>query len=123
MEDAPRTGLAAFVLASAALAWAAGFVVWALYAPAYSSGETIPDVNPEPAVKAAIALPLLVSAVVWMALRTACRHDSRAARRLGTAVAWLLVAFSIVTGFSIGLIVLPGAVALAAAAALTPVRA
>ena len=36
-------------------------------------------------------------------------------------LAWLLVAFAMITGFSIGLFVLPVAIALVAAAALTPV--
>ena len=36
-------------------------------------------------------------------------------------LAWLLVAFAVITGFSIGLFVLPAAVALVAAASLTPV--
>ena len=36
-------------------------------------------------------------------------------------LAWLLVAFAVITGFSIGLFVLPVAIALVAAAALTPV--
>ena len=48
-------------------------------------------------------------AVVWAALFTAW------------ALAWLLVVFAVITGFSIGLFVLPVAVALVAAAALTPV--
>jgi hypothetical protein len=38
-----------------------------------------------------------------------------------TVLAWLLVAFAVITGFSIGLFVLPVAIALVAAAALTPV--
>jgi hypothetical protein len=36
-------------------------------------------------------------------------------------LAWLLVAFAVITGFSIGLFVLPVAIALVAAAARTPV--
>ena len=36
-------------------------------------------------------------------------------------LAWLLVAFAVITGFTIGLFVLPAAIALVAAAALTPV--
>ncbi len=43
------------------------------------------------------------------------------ARRAATVPAWLLVAFAVITGFSIGLFVLPAAVALVAAASLTPV--
>jgi hypothetical protein len=56
-------------------------------------------------------------------------RSSRAAFGLATAavvyaaltVAWLLVAFAVITGFSIGMFVLPGALMLVAAAALTPV--
>ena len=60
-------------------------------------------------------------ATVWLLLHVACRYDAIGARRAATVLAWLLVAFAIVTGFSIGLFVLPAAVALVAAAALTPV--
>jgi hypothetical protein len=58
---------------------------------------------------------------VWVLLHFACRYDATWARRAATVLAWLLVAFAVITGFSIGLFVLPVAIALVAAAAHTPV--
>jgi hypothetical protein len=98
---------------------AAAFTVWALFGSAYSSGESVLEANPDAAV--AIAAPLVVTSVVWLLLHVACRFDARWARRAGSILAWLLVAFGVVTGFSIGLVVLPVAIALVCAAALTPV--
>lgn len=100
---------------------AAAFTVWALFAPGYSSGETILEANPELSVRVAVAVPLLVTSTVWLLLHVACRFDAIWARRAALIVAWLLVAFAVVTGFSIGLLVLPGAVVLVLAASLTPV--
>jgi hypothetical protein len=108
-------------LATAAVVYAAVFTVWALVAPVYSSGETILEANSEIAVRVAIAIPLLVTSTVWLLLHLACRFDATRARVAAATVAWLLVAFAVITGFSIGMFVLPGAVMLVAAAGLTPV--
>ena len=121
MAARPRNGRAAFGLATAAVVYAAGFTVWALAAPVYSSGQTILDANPEFSVRVAIAMPLLVTSIVWSLLHVACRFDATVARIAASAVAWLLVVFAVITGFSIGMFVMPGAVMLVAAAALTPV--
>jgi hypothetical protein len=66
-------------------------------------------------------VPLVLAATVWLLLHVACRYNAIGARRAGTVLAWLLVAFAVITGFSIGLFVLPVAIALVAAAARTPV--
>jgi hypothetical protein len=108
-----------FWLANLAVAWAAFFTAWALFGSAYPSGESVLEENPDAPV--GIAAPLVLAAVVWVLLHVACRYDAIGARRAGTMLAWLLVAFAVITGFSIGLFVLPVAVALVAAAALTPV--
>jgi hypothetical protein len=121
MVSASGNGRKAFWLATAAVMCAAAFTVWALFAPAYSSGETILEVNPEFSVRVAIAAPLLVTSTVWLLLHVACRFDATWAQRAALTVAWLLVAFALVTGFSIGLFVAPGALALVMAASLTPV--
>jgi hypothetical protein len=110
-----------FWLATLALVCAAAFTVWALFGSAYSSGETILEANPEASVRIAIAAPLVVTSAVWLLLHVACRFDARWARRSASILAWLFVAFAVVTGFSIGLLVLPVAIALVCAAALTPV--
>lgn len=121
MASRPHRGPSAFALATGAVVWAAGFTAWALTAPGYSDGQTILEANPETTVRVAIAIPLAVSAVVWVLLNTACRTNSGWARSCGIAAASLLVLFAVVTGFTIGLFVLPGAVALMAAAVRTPV--
>jgi hypothetical protein len=122
MAAMPRPSRTAFWLATGAVAWAAAFTALALTASFYEpGGETILEVNEELAVRVALAAPLLVSVLVWLALHIACRTDSQALRRLGIVTACLLVAFSLVTGFTIGTFVLPGAVALVAGALLTPV--
>jgi hypothetical protein len=108
-----------FWLANLAVVWAALFTAWALFGSAYSSGESVLEANPGAPV--AVAAPLVVAATVWLLLHLACRYDATWARRAASLLAWLLVAFAVITGFSIGLFVLPAAVALVAAAALTPV--
>jgi hypothetical protein len=123
MVSRPHSGRRALVLATAAVVWAAGFTGWALTASAYSDGQTLLEANPETTVRVAVAIPLVVSAIVWVLLSTACRTHSRAARVAGIVVASLLVAFAVVTGFTIGLFVLPGALALVFAAVYTPVGA
>ena len=116
-------GRRAFTLATGAVVWAAGFTWWVLTASVYSDGQTILEANPETTVRVAIAIPLAASAVVWMLLCVACRANRRWARTCGIAAASVLLLFALVTGFSIGLFVLPGAVALVAAAVSTPVGA
>ena len=58
---------------------------------------------------------------MWVLLHVACRFDATGAKGAALTVAWLLVAFALITGFSIGLFVVPGAVMLVIAASLTPV--
>jgi hypothetical protein len=108
-----------FWLATLAVVWAALFTAWALFGSAYSSGESVLEENP--AASVAVAAPLVLAATVWLLLHVACRYDVIGARRAASVLAWLLVAFALITGFSIGLFVLPAAIALVAAAALTPV--
>jgi hypothetical protein len=108
-----------FWLANLAVAWAAFFTAWAMFGSAYSSGESLLEENPDATV--AVAAPLVLAAIVWLLLHLACRYDATWARRAATVLAWLLVAFAVIAGFSIGLFVLPVAIALVAAAALTPV--
>ena len=114
---------AAFWLATGAVAWASAFTVWVLTASFYEpGGKTILAANEELRVRIALFVPLVTSALVWLALHVACRNDNRAARSLGLAAASTLLIFAILTGFTIGTFVLPGAIALTAAATMTPVR-
>jgi hypothetical protein len=121
MTADPANGQLAFGMATAAVACAAAFTVWALTASVYSSGDTILEANPEFVVRIALALPLLVTAGVWILLHLACRLNLRWAKATGTAIASLLAAFAVVTGFTIGMFVMPAALLLLLAALLTPV--
>src|SRR3954470_24731253 len=92
---------APFVLATAGVVLAAAFTWWALTASAYSpGGETILEENPEPIVRVALAIPLATAVIVWGALHVGSRYASRAARVTGQTLAWLLVAFSVISGFT-----------------------
>ena len=77
----PRSG---FVLATAAVLWAAGFTGWALTASAYSDGQTILEANPETIVRVVIAFPLAASALVWVLLG-GCRTNRSGC---GSAGSW-----------------------------------
>jgi hypothetical protein len=122
-DCATRNGRQAFGLATAAVAYAGAFTLWALTARVSSSGETLLEANPEVTVRLALALPLLITGGVWMLLRWACRSDTRWAKTVATGTAVVLVAFAAVTGFSIGMFVMPGALLLLLAALRTPVAA
>jgi len=119
MPSQARPQRAAFWLATGAVAWAVAFTAWVLTAPFYEpDGQTILAANDELTVRVALFVPLVISALVWLALHIGCRNGSRWARRLGLAAACILLVFSFLTGFTIGTFVLPGAIALTAAAAL-----
>ena len=121
MTDSSGSGRTAFGLATLAVAGAAAFTVWALTASAYSSGETLFEANDELTARLALAAPLVVTSVVWLLLHVACRFDLRAPRTVAQVIGWLLIAFAMISGFSIGLFVMPGALALVVAALMTPV--
>jgi len=108
-------------MATAAVACAAAFTVWARTASVYSSGETILEANREFSVRLALAIPLLVTTGVWMLLHIACRSNVAWAKGAATTIASLLVAFAVLTGFSIGMFVMPAALLLLLAAVRTPV--
>jgi hypothetical protein len=116
------SGRIAFALATAAVAWAAAVTAWVLTASAYSDGQTILEANPETIVRIAVGFPLAATALVWVLLGTACRTNRQWVRICGLAAASVLVLFSVVTGFTIGMFVLPGAALLVVAAAVTPVN-
>jgi hypothetical protein len=122
MSSSLRPRRAAFWLATGAVAWAIGFTAWVLTASVYEpGGETILAANEELIVRIAVFAPLVTSALVWLALHIACRDANRVARSVGLAAASTLLVFALLTGFTIGMFVLPGAIALTAAAAMTPI--
>jgi len=114
-------GRDAFWLATAAVGWSLAFIGLALFAPSYGSGATLLEADPETLVRVAVATPLVLSSAVWLLLHAACRFDAVWAQRAGAAGAWLLVGFAVIAGFSIGLFVVPVAIALVLAVARTPV--
>ena len=121
----------AFALTVASFVWALVVVGAAFVVPVYSVEESSPsggvvrttstlvDVNGV-GVLVPVALPALVVVLVWFALRRRC---SRGSSRSG-AVAWVLIGllatFCLLAAFSIGVFVVPVALLLAGAAALTP---
>jgi hypothetical protein len=117
----------AFGLTVGAFGWALALVLGAVVVPVYSgkssaggtSSATLVDENGL-GVLVPVAIPALVAAVVWFALHRVCSRGSGA----GLYVAWSLIAvmglFSLLAAASIGMFVLPVALLLAGAAALTP---
>jgi len=124
-------GWLAFGLAASAVGWALTLVAAAFLAPAYqgedcgpggvctSSSSTLFAVNGWWIVEL-LAGVVLVAMLAFWGLHRRCASGSRRAAQLATSCTVLLAAFSVVTGFSIGLLVLPVAVLLVASAALVP---
>ena len=78
MDPDTRPCRAPFWIANGAVVWALAFTVWALTAPFYEpSGQTILEANDELSVRIALLLPAVISALVWRALRVACRDGRR----------------------------------------------
>jgi len=122
-----RRGRWAFGLTVAAFAWAVALVVGAVLVPVYdvedsSSGSSSATLVGENGlgVLLPVAFPVVVAAVVWVALHRKCSRGSRPAE----VVAWVLVGVLLLgcmlAMLTIGIFVLPVAVLLAVAAVLTP---
>jgi hypothetical protein len=126
-----RQGRQAFWLTCAAVAWSAALVGGAFTLPVYgSSGSsstgahfsgslTLVAVNGL-GVLVPVGIPLLISAMVWFALHHKCSRGGASAGYL----AWMLVAVLALgcatAAASIGLLIVPVALLLACAAAITP---
>lgn len=119
---------AAVVLPLCALAWSALLVPAALILPVYSSqttdsrggepvdqGRTLVEVN-GPAALAPIAAVILVAAVGALALARSRGSTRRTARRVAIGAVAALLIFGAVGAASIGIFVLPAAIALGVAA-------
>lgn len=127
-----RRGLWAFWLTVTAFAWALGVVAAALVVPLYTgesstvAGETVGTTSTlidenGLGVLVPVALPAVLTLLVWLALHHKC---SRGSRRSAEAAWWLvgvLGIFVLLAGFTIGMFVAPVALLLAAAAWLTPI--
>lgn len=117
----------------AAFAWGVALLVAAFLVPVYTStsdsgptganalaaSSTLVGVNGL-GVLVPVAIPALLAGVIGFALHRKCSRGSRASGRLAWALTWLLVAVSVLTGFTIGIFVLPLAGLLVGAACLTP---
>lgn len=100
-------GALAFTLASAGVLWCAALMI--LLPPAFSHGDDwlVP-----------LAIPLGLAIGAFLALRHFCHHgrgDAPAAVLIS-----LLFAYSVITGFSIGMAVMPAALLLLTAHAAVP---
>lgn len=123
----------AFGLAVLAFGWGIALLVAAFVVPVYSSlftsapsGVSVPSASTTLVqvnglgVLVPVGLPALIAAVVWFALHRKCSRGSRPSGHVAWALIWLLIAFCLVAVASIGMFVVPAAVLLAGAAALTP---
>jgi hypothetical protein len=115
----PRRAGWALGLSLFAVAWSIALVGAVFVVPAYNDGSTLAQEN-----GAWMAIPAAVPAILAVAgfagLRRRCAHGSRR----GSALAWsaiiVLLAFSVVAMWSIGMFSFVAALALLAGAALTP---
>jgi hypothetical protein len=101
-----------------AFVWSLALLVAALTVPAYGSA-TLVDENGR-GVLLVVAVPALISLVVWLALWRKCSRGGRLSGALAWSAIAILAVFCLLAVFSIGVYVLPVAVLLARAAALTP---
>jgi hypothetical protein len=131
-QQSSSRGRWAFALTLLAFGWGIALLAAAFALPVYSSSvssapsgvsvaspATLVQVNGL-GVLAPVGLPALIAAVIWFALHRKCSRGSRAGNYAAWALVWLLVAFCLVAIASIGAFVVPAAVLLAGAAALTP---
>lgn len=107
-------GWIAFASATTAVALAGVFTLWAVNEPMLMQDDDVVT------IRVAIALPLVLTTLGWVLLHLACRYDRAALRNAGAAVATVLYVLCLISGFSIGLLVMPAAAALMVAVALTP---
>ena len=115
----PRRAGWALGLSLFAVAWSIALVGAVFVVPAYNDGSTLAQEN-----GAWVAIPAAVPAILTVAafagLHRRCAHGSRR----GSALAWsaiiVLLAFSVVAMWSIGMFSFVAALALLAGAALTP---
>jgi len=122
-----RRGRWAFGLTLTAFAWAAALVVGAVLLPVYSvedsgggsSSATLVGENGL-GVLLPVAFPALVAALVWYALHRKCSRGSRPAELVAWALVGVLLLGCLLAMLTIGIFVLPVALLLLLAAALTP---
>jgi hypothetical protein len=138
-SDSERLGRWAFGLTVAAFLWAVALIAAAFLAPAYSGSESSSVSDPNGTttsgprhttstlveengleVLVPIAVPALITVLVWFALHHKCSRGSRASDRIAWAAVAVLAALCMLASLSVGPFMLPVALLLAAATALTP---
>ena len=104
-------GRIAFTLSAGAVLWCAA--LFPLLQPAFLEGDNsfVP-----------LAIPLGLAMAVFVLLHLTCKRGSEVAGGVAAVLAGLLFAYAIITGFSIGMAILPAAGAALAAATITPGR-
>jgi hypothetical protein len=110
-QQSPKRGRRAFWLTVAAFVWSLGLF--------FGGAVTLVGENGA-RVLAVLAIPAVLTTLAWYALNHKCSRGSQAAARSAWALIGVLLGFAVITGFSIGLFVLPIVGMLATAAALTP---
>jgi hypothetical protein len=125
-----RRGRWAFGLTVTAFAWALALVVAAFVVPVYEgeaagsgwSSDTSATLIGENGLGALVpvALPTVVTAIVWLALHRKRSHGSRGGGRVAWVLIGLLALFCLLAILSIGVLVAPVAGLLACAARVTP---
>ena len=115
----PRRGRWALGLTLFAVAWGLELVAAVFVVPSYNDGSTLAQEN-SAWVAVPAAVPAVLASLTMLGLHRRCTHGSAS----GTAWAWfailLLLAFGVVTMWSIGLLAVIPALVLVVAAALTP---
>jgi hypothetical protein len=115
----PRRGRWALGLTLFAVAWGLALVAAVFVVPSYNDGSTLAQEN-SAWVAVPAAVPAVLASLTMLGLHRRCTHGSAS----GTAWAWfailLLLAFGVVTMWSIGLLAVIPALVLVVAAALTP---
>lgn len=124
-------GRQAFWFTVAAFVWSAALVGAAFLLPVYGSSSTsstgahsstsltLVHVN-GPGVLIPVGVPLIIVALVWVALHRKCSRGGRVAGYVAQTLVWMLAAACLVAIASVGLFILPVAALLARAAAITP---
>jgi hypothetical protein len=132
-NPSPGHGRWALGLTAAAFVWALALVAGAFFVPVYSVAEGGSDTGVVSTtstlvgenglgVLLPVALPAAVVGLVWLALHRKCSRGSARSGRVAGGLIILLGTFCVLTGFSIGLFVLPTVLLLAGAATVTPGR-
>jgi hypothetical protein len=94
----------AFLLATAAVAWGAGFLGWALLGTAYSNGDPLAPAD-DPVAVALATSPLVVAVAAWLSLHRVCARG--ASTRPAVVIAVAVGVLSVLGAASVGMFLAP----------------